>query len=119
MARKPIPDPIYLPPQAPQFDPFAISLPFAIAEAPRTFINFLALHTNIPKSYRDKIADWLLGYNEMLAEYLHAAYGPMGVAAGEAIAQQVGKNFLETVTELYNEAEGDFFNRLEDEMRDE
>ncbi|WP_078354148.1 hypothetical protein [Mycobacteroides chelonae] len=119
MPRKPIPDPIQLPPQRPQFDPFAITLPFAIAEAPRTFINFLALHTNIPKNYREKIADWLLGYNQLLAEYLHAAYGPMGVAAGEAIAQEVGKSFLETVTELYNEAEGDFFNRLEDEMRDE
>lgn len=119
MARKPIPDPIQLPPQPKQFDPFAIALPFAIAEAPRTFINFLALHTNIPKSYREKIADWLLGYNQLLAEYLHAAYGPMGVAAAEAIAQEVGKSFLETVTEQYNEAEGDFFTRLEDEMRDE
>ncbi|SHT12634.1 Uncharacterised protein [Mycobacteroides abscessus subsp. abscessus] len=119
MARKPIPDPIKLPAQPKRVDSMNLSLPFTIAEAPRTFINFLALHTNIPKAYRDKIADWLLGYNELVAEYLHANYGPAGLVAGDAIAREVGEHFLAAITEQYKEAEGEFFNRLEDEMRDE
>lgn len=119
MPRKPIPDPIKLPPQPNQFNPFAMQLPFVIAEAPRTFINFLALHTKIPEAYREKIAEWLKGYNQLLSEYLADTYGPMGPIAGDAIAREVGKNFLETIKEHYHEAEGEFFNRLEDEMRDD
>ncbi|QSM04666.1 hypothetical protein PROPHIGD54-2_66 [Mycobacterium phage prophiGD54-2] len=119
MARKPIPDPIQLPAQPKSLDPLSMSVPFVIAEAPRTFINFLALHTNIPKAYREKIAEWLMGYNAYLETYLAETYGPMGPVVGDLIAQEIGKNFLETIAGQYQEAEGEFFNRLEDEMRDE
>lgn len=117
---KDFPEPIRIPRRAetPTPQTTELMLPLALADGPRIFLNFLALHSTIPLVYREKIADWLLQYRTHLVAFLVQNYGVPGVLAADAIAKDMAEQFLSVVKEDYDKAEGDLFDRLEDELKD-
>lgn len=125
--RKPIPQPMNIvkrkaPAKQPgslPHDPLEMVLPIALADGPRIFLNFLALHSKIPDVYREKIAIWLLEYRKHCVDYLMNQYGTAGVLYADEIAKKMAEQFLMVVREDYDKAmlaEGELFARLEDEL---
>ncbi|AEK09980.1 hypothetical protein FDH96_gp068 [Mycobacterium phage Rey] len=91
-------------------------IPFVLAEQPRMFLNFLALHSNIPEAYRDMIAAWLLEYNTALGYFIGTNYGMDALQEADLIAGALAQQFLEVVAEEREAADGQMFDSLEKEI---
>jgi hypothetical protein len=116
--RKKIPPPMKIRGKA-EPTPYEMFLPFALVDAPRVFLNLLALHSKIPEPYRNLIGTWVLEYQKSVALYIVENYGEEGIILADAIAREVTRTFVEAIKENYEQAEGELFTRLEDEMRND
>lgn len=118
--RKDIPAPLYISKQPGEekldIPNQHIMVPMALADAPRIFLDFLARHSNISDAYRNKISEWILTYNQHIVAYILGTYGPAGLVAADATANEMAAQFLQVVEDDYKQAEGDLFARLEDEI---
>ncbi|MDM2418386.1 Uncharacterised protein [Mycobacteroides abscessus subsp. massiliense] len=116
--RKEIPPPLKIDgkSEAPLWEMY---LPFTLVDAPRAFLNILALHSKMPEPYRELISAWILEYQKSVALYIAEHYGVEGIVVADAIAREVTKAFVEAIKEGYEQVEGELFTRLEDEMRND
>lgn len=112
--RKDIPAPQELPKPKQLTD--ELMVPLVLADGPRIFLNFLALHSTIPLAYREKISVWLHEYHRQLIPYIQQNYGYAGLVAADGLAQGMAEQFLAVVQEDYAKAEGELFASLENEL---
>jgi hypothetical protein len=98
-------------------DPQKISIPFLLAEAPRTFLRWLALNSTLTDAQRKNIAEWLTEHNTMLAAYIQAEYGHAMMYAANELAKNLGDAFMAQVMNGAEKANKEMFDRLEEELR--
>lgn len=106
-----IPDP---PPGGESSD--VLFLPFAIADAPRLQLEFLARHPDIADAHREAIKKWLYSYNVKMIKWIHDAYGPEGVKAADAMSRAVVQKLHDNQKAAREQYERDLFRHLEQEM---
>lgn len=115
--RKPIPPPTSLVPPVEATMDELYKLPFVIAEGPRMMLNFLAMSSNLPQAYRNMISQWLLGYNEVLVEYIGTNYGgDEAIKHADLVAKAMFTGFIEAIREERESADSEMFSNLDREI---
>lgn len=106
-------------PQRPDPSDDELMIPWKIANAPRLQLEFLSKSSALSKRHRDALAEWLLGYNDYIARYLAANYGPEAVQAADAISRSTVNRMNANQAAAQEKAERALFENLERDFKDE
>jgi hypothetical protein len=99
-----------------QIDGAPLMLPYQVGEAPRLLLHVLAKSSMLDDNIKTFIANWLIGYDDYLRDFLVNSYGAHAVSAADAITSQVYSNMIDAFTEQYELSMAQSFAKWDQEL---
>lgn len=93
-----------------------IVIPFPLAESPRLVLQWLSVQATVPQMVRDKIGEWLDGYNLEYAAHIEKTYGHAMVHFANDFSIMMGTALAAEIDGARKQIESDIFDRLEGDM---
>jgi hypothetical protein len=93
-----------------------LALPYQISEAPRLLLHLLKNSSKLDEDMKHFIANWLIGYDECVLEFLLDTYGPRAVFIADAITTAVQANMVEAFAEACTQSAAESFAKWTEQL---
>jgi hypothetical protein len=93
-----------------------LALPYQISEAPRLLLHLLKNSSKLDDAMRHFIANWLIGYDQCVLEFMVDTYGPRAVFIADAITTAVHTNMAEAFAEACSRSAAQSFAKWTEEL---
>lgn len=97
--------------------PGKISIPFAMAEAPRIFLAWLGSEESaLTALQKQHINEWRIEHERQVSEYLHEQYGHYVMVMAHALSAQYSHTFWASMSTAVERANDDYLQQLDKDI---
>jgi hypothetical protein len=101
---------------APQSCAEPLALPYQMSEAPRLLLHLLKKSSKLDEDMRHFIANWVIGYDQCVLEFIVETYGPRALFVADAITTAVHGNMVEAFAEACTRSAAESFAKWTEQL---